>query len=199
MFANRFTALLDANVLVPALTRNMILSLAAAEFFRPRWSPRIMDETERAIMRMREGQGKADASVDAARARNAIERAFEDASVTGFEVIEKGLIEGTDLPDPDDAHVIAAAIETGASIIVTDNLKHFPPDILATHGIEAKTANAFLADTVDLKPEKAAHAIAMMRIRFRNPALTANDLLLLMEARGLGDSADLLRDHMHVL
>ena len=59
----------------------------------------------------------------AARARRAMERAFEDAAVTGYEGIMGGL---KDLPDPDDAHVIAAAVKTRASVIVTDNVKHFP-------------------------------------------------------------------------
>ena len=196
MFANRFTVLLDANVLAPDLPRNMLLSLAEAEFFRPRWSARIMDETERTIAMLRRGHDKPDPEGDANRACRAMKRAFEDAAVTGFEPIEAGL---SGLPDPGDAHVIAAAIETSASIIVTDNLKDFPATVLAPHGIEAKSANDFLADTIDLKPEKAAQALAIMRARFRNPALTAEDLLLRMEARGLGDAADLLRDYINSL
>ena len=196
MFANRFTVLLDANVLAPDLTRNMLLSLAEAEFFRPRWSALIMDESERAIAKMRQKKGKPDPEGDASRARLAMERAFEDAIVTGFDPIEAGL---SSLPDPGDAHVIAAAIETSASIIVTENLKDFPARILAPHGIEAKSANDFLADTIDLKPEKAAQALAAMRARFQNPTITAEGLLLQMEARGLGDAADLLRDHINAL
>lgn len=199
MFANRFTALLDANVLAPALTRNILLSLAEAQFFRPRWSARIMDETERTIVMLCRDHERPNPEADATRARAAMERAFEDATVTGFEVIEHGLVGHPDLRDPDDAHVIAAAIETGASIIVTDNLKDFPATVLADHGIEAKSANAFLADTIDLKPEKAAEALAIMRARFRSPAITADELLLKMEARGLGDAADLLRNHINTL
>jgi len=196
VFANRFTVLLDANVLVPALTRNMLLSLAEAEFFRPRWSGRIMDETERAIASMLQTHDRPKPAEAARRARLAMEGAFEDATVTGFEPIEAGL---SSLPDPGDAHVIAAAIETSASIIVTENLKDFPASVLAPHGIEAKSANDFLADTIDLKPERATQAFAAMRARFQNPPITADDLLLKMEARGLGDAADLLRDHASAL
>ncbi len=199
MFANRFTVLLDANVLVPALTRNMLLSLAEAQFFRPRWSARIMSETERALSELLQDYSKPDPSADAARACHAMNRAFEDATVAGFEAIESGIADHPGLRDPDDAHVIAAAIQTGASIIVTDNLKDFPETVLAEYGIEAKDANAFLADTIDLKPEKAAEALAVMRNRFQNPSITAESLLLKMEARGLGDAADLLRDHISAL
>ncbi len=41
----------------------------------------------------------------------------EDALVTGYE----GLIEGLHLPDPDDRHVLAAAIRGRADVIVTVN------------------------------------------------------------------------------
>ena len=196
MFANRFTALLDANVLAPALTRNMLLSLAEAEFFRPRWSEKIMDETERAIAKVRRNHARPDPEEDARRARLAMEGAFEEALVTGFEPIENGL---TALPDLGDAHVIAAAIQTSASLIVTNNLKDFPAEILGEHGIEARSANDFLADTIDLKPKKAAEALAVMRQRFKNPAITAEDLLLKMEANGLGEAADLLREYSNSL
>ena len=155
-----------------------------------------MDETERTIAKLRQNRERPDPTGDARRARLAMEQAFEDATVTGFEPIENGLV---GLPDPGDAHVIAAAIETSASIIVTNNLKDFPANILNDHGIEARSANDFLTDTIDLKPEKAAEALAVMRQRFKNPAITAEDLLLKMEANGIGDAADLLRDYIGAL
>lgn len=49
MFANRYTAFIDACTLASALKRNLLLTLAEAEFFRVRWSVRVMDETQRAI------------------------------------------------------------------------------------------------------------------------------------------------------
>jgi hypothetical protein len=69
MFANRFTVLADACSLVPALNRNLLLSLAAAEFFRVRWSAAILDEAEAAIAKVIAAKGIADALVQAKRAR----------------------------------------------------------------------------------------------------------------------------------
>ncbi|MCY4461034.1 MAG: hypothetical protein OXC26_11680 [Albidovulum sp.] len=43
LYPNRFTAVLDACVLGGVLKRNMLLSLAEAGLFRPRWSNRILD------------------------------------------------------------------------------------------------------------------------------------------------------------
>ena len=120
MFANRFTIVVDACSLVDALGRNMILSLAQADFFRLRWSAAILDETERALAKIFETRGHADPKCLAYRQRRAMETAFEEAAVTGFERLVPCL---SGLPDGNDAHVIAAALKTRASVIVTENLQ----------------------------------------------------------------------------
>lgn len=67
-YADRLTALIDANVLACAMRRNIILSLAEAGFFRPRWSDRIMDETACAIAKITKG------GADTNKQRSAMER-----------------------------------------------------------------------------------------------------------------------------
>lgn len=190
MFANRFTVLVDACSLVPALNRNLLLSLAEAEFFRVRWSTAILDEAERAIAKVIAAKGLPDARDRAKRARANMERAFGEAAVAGYESLIEGLSE---LPDPEDTHVIAAAIKTRASVIVTENLGHFPARLLLPLNLEAKTADAFIADTVDLDPGRAVAAIRQMRERFRKPAKSPEVLLLDMEAAGLMQTVDALR------
>lgn len=196
MFANRFTVLADACSLVPALNRNLLLSLAEAEFFRVRWSVRILDEAERGIAKVLGERGITDAAERAARARNAMERAFEDASVVGYEKLVGSL---EDLPDPDDAHVIAAAVKTRASVIVTDNLRDFPSRVLDPLDLEAKTTDAFVADTIGLDAGRAIAAVRQMRMRLKKPEKTAEVLLLDMEAVGLTQTVDALREHLRSL
>jgi hypothetical protein len=99
------------------------------------------------------------------------------------------------LPDPDDAHVIAAAVKTRASVIVTDNLRHFPESVLVPLDLEAKTTDTFVADTIDLDAGRAVAAIKRMRMRFGKPEKTAEVLLLDMEAAGLTQTVDVLREH----
>lgn len=193
MFANRFTILADACTLVSALKRNLLLSLAEAGFFRVRWSDRILDEVERAITRLTEERGLPDGAIRAARARKAMVDAFQDATVTGHESLIDGL---GNLPDPDDAHVIAAAVKTRASVIVTDNLRHFPASVLGPLDLEAKTADAFLADTIDLDPARAVAPVRRMRERFKKPDKMPEALLLDMEANGLTQVVDTLREHI---
>jgi hypothetical protein len=195
LFANRFTALVDACTLANALKRNLLLSLAEAGFFRLRWSSLILDETEAAITTILRGKGRGrlGALISAKRARTAMETAFEDAMVSDF---DRFMSAADGLPDPNDAHVVAAAIKTRASMIVTENLKHFPPDNLATLNMEAKSAADFIADTIALDEGRAVAAIRLMRERFNKPALTAEELLLKMEAEGMQEAVDLLRPYV---
>lgn len=185
--------MLDACALVGPLKRNLLLSLAEAEFFRVRWSARILDEAERAIAKLLTDRGVVDAERRAACARRAMERAFEDAAVTGYEALIGGL---KNLPDPDDAHVIAAAVKTRASVIVTDNIKHFPAELLTQLDLEAKTTDAFLADTIDLDIGRAVAAVRRMRERLRRPEKSPEVLLLDMGAVGLTQTVDILREHL---
>lgn len=193
MFANRFTVLVDACSLFSPLTRNLLLSLAEGEFFRLRWSAEILGEVERAIARSYANKGFHDGAERAARARAAMERAFEEAAVTDYEELLPNLGE---LPDPNDAHVIAAALKTRASVIVTENLKHFPERILKPLDLEAKKADEFIADTIDLDVGRAIPIIRKMRERFKHPEKNAEALLLDMEAIGLVHTVDSLRAHV---
>ncbi|KFE33449.1 PIN domain-containing protein [Thioclava atlantica] len=188
-YADRFTALLDACVLGGALRRNMLLSLAEAGLFRPRWSSRILDETQKAIAQITKGE------TDGSRQRAAIEAAFPEALVTGYELFEDKLA----LPDPGDNHVLAAAIGTSASVIVTDNLADFPSAVLDPHAIQAISADDFIADTIELDPSEATLALRRMRKRFKNPALDVAALVHKSEAQGLLQVANFMDKYQSFL
>lgn len=185
--------MVDACALAGALQRNLLLSLAEAEFFRVRWSAQVLDEAERAIAKIMTAKGDPAPLARARKSRAAMELAFEDATVGDYETIQRTL---SDLPDPNDAHVIAAAVKTKASIIVTENVKHFPEAVIAPLELEAKTVDEFVADTIDLYPGRAVAAIRTMRLRLKKPEKSAEALLLDMEAAGLLLTADALRTHV---
>jgi hypothetical protein len=129
-----FTALLDACVLWPSLQRDFLLSLAIEGMYRPIWSSAILEEleiSENAKLTDRAGMSSGEAEL---RARHLIEEMranFEDAEVVGWE----GLEGSYGLPDPDDEHVLAAAVVGGAGAIVTLNHKDFPRAMMP-HGLE---------------------------------------------------------------
>jgi hypothetical protein len=62
--------------------------------------------------------------------------------------------------------------------------------------LEAKTADSFIADTIDLDHGLAIAAIRQMRERFKKPDMNADVLLLEMEAKGLTQTVDVLREHI---
>ena len=159
-----------------------MLSLAGAGLFRPRWSARILDETQKAISEITDG------ATDGSRQRASIEAAFPESPVAGCEVVEGNL----DL-------VLAAAISTSASVIVTDNLGDFPTVVRAPHAIHAISADDFLADTIELDPSEAILALRRMRERFENPAIDVLALIHESEAQGLLQVATLINQHKSLL
>jgi predicted nucleic acid-binding protein len=115
-----FTVVYDACVLHDSLVRDLLIRVAAKRSLnvRARWTRQILDEMIRSILARRPDLD----SSRLARTRQLMCDAIPDCLVTGYET----LIEGIELPDPDDRHVVAAAIKAGADVIVTYNLRHFP-------------------------------------------------------------------------
>ncbi len=125
----QYTALLDACVLVPVALADTLLRVAERELYRPQWSTRILDEAADAIVEIHP-----DLAPDVVAKRfTAMNAAFEDALVQGWEALEASIA----LPDPDDRHVVAAAMRGRADAIVTANVRDFPDEILEPLGIAA--------------------------------------------------------------
>ena len=108
---SHFTALLDANILHSQPITSLLLELAEARLYRPAWSEDIHAEWRRSVLRVRPDVDPA--ALD--RRRAAMDSALPDACVSGYQP----LIPGLTLPDPDDRHVLAAAIRAKAQVIVT--------------------------------------------------------------------------------
>lgn len=115
--------------------------------------------------------------------------------VTGYEIFEEKLA----LPDPDDNHVLAAAIATSASVIVTDNLADFASEALDRHAILAISPDDFIADTIELDPSGAILALRRMRERFKSPALDVAALIHKFEAQGLLQVATFMDEYKSFL
>lgn len=196
MFANRYTVFVDACTLVDTMRRNLLLTLAEAEFFRLRWSEEVLDETQNAIAAIRTAKSQADAMEKATKARHKMQEAFEEAMVADFDDF-RPVCAG--LPDQKDVHVLAAALKAQASTIVTENLRDFPSKVLGPLNIEARSGDAFIADTIALDPGRAGAAIRVMRERMRNPALTPDTLLMTMDARGLTATVDVLKPLLRLI
>jgi hypothetical protein len=118
--------------------------------------------------------------------------AFPDALVNNYDK----LIDGLELPDLNDRHVLAAAIKTNANVIVTNNIKDFPEDYLSSYGLVAKKADDFLTDIIDLNPEQATKAFKEMVLNRTNPDLDEFEVLDILRNRGLLDTANYLHSQL---
>lgn len=182
----RYTALLDACVLYPLAMTDALMSLATAGFFAAKWTIRIEDEWIGALERQRP---------DLAGRLN-VRRDDMRGAVPDWEVPESAwttLIRGIDLPDPNDAHVLAAAIAGHADCIVTSNLRDFPSSVLQPYGIEAIDPDTFILNQWDLDPVNAITAFKHMRARRKKPESSPEEFAYAMEVGGLPTTADRLR------
>lgn len=100
---------------------------------------------------------------------------------------------GLELPDPEDRHVLAAAIRARAQVIVTNNLKDFPNECLAPWDIEPKSADEFVSDQVDLNGKVVWGCVQQIADTWRNPPGTTEDVLHSLERNGLLRSVAELR------
>ena len=115
------------------------------------------------------------------RTRTLMGTAVRDWKVTGHEP----LIDSLKLPDPDDRHVLAAAIRAGAQVIVTANLRHFPPAELTRWDVEAQSPDEFVRDQISLDRATVYAAVQQIADSWRNPPGSVDDVLDRLERNGL--------------
>lgn len=162
------TALLDACTLVPIRVTSCLLSLAEAGLFVPLWSEGILEEVERNLPRLK--------GVDPNKARRrvaAIKEAFGDeASVEGYEDMVPRLT-----CHLKDRHVLVAAIAGGVDVLVTFNIKDFPPDSVEPHGVVVLHPDEFMTALLDHQPEVALDVLRSDAARYRRPQTTLAEYL----------------------
>lgn len=186
----RFVVVYDACVLYPAALRDLLIRLARTGLFAARWSNAIHEEWTRAVLRERP-----ELSTQLERTVSLMNQAVRDCLIDNYD----SLIGGLTLPDPDDRHVLAAAICAGAQTIVTTNLKDFPQDVLETYGIEAVHPDLFIIQQFDLHEAAVLSAVRAQRASLRKPPRSVAELLDTLEAQGLVITADRLREFAEFL
>lgn len=172
-----FTAVYDACVLYPAPLRDFLMWLGLSGRFRARWSAQIHDEWKRNLLKNRQDLTAEQLN----RTSDLMDRAIPDALVTGYEP----LIAGLTLPDPDDRHVLAAAIRCHASVIVTFNEKDFPAEVLESFGLEAQHPDMFVENLFDLDQAAVVAAAQRQRQQLQNPPMDVERYLEVLLRQGL--------------
>ncbi|MEO0774213.1 MAG: PIN domain-containing protein [Pseudomonadota bacterium] len=142
-------ALLDTCVIYPTVMREMLLGVAKTGAFQPLWSARIIEEWQRAAVKLGP-DGVAQAGAEAV----FLKQAWPGAEVEWPPSLEARLW----LPDPADVHVLAAAVAGNADVIVTLNAKDFPRGVLAEEGVSRADPDAFLMGIHAAQPDLVASA-----------------------------------------
>ena len=192
MNSSTFTVVFDACVLYPANVRDLLVRLACTGCFRARWSDDIHDEWIRNLLEDRPDLTRERLE----RTAQLMNDAVEDCLVTDYTPLIDG-IEG--LPDPDDRHVVAAAIRCGASVIVTYNLKDFPAATLERWGLEVQHPDEFVENVFDLYQAQVLEAVRSMRLALKNPQLTIEELFNVLLKAELAQAVKCLEDYKTML
>lgn len=180
-----FVVVYDANVLYPSTLRDLLIRIAQAGLVQARWSEQILDEVFTNLTERRP-----DLTPDMlARTRSLMVTAVRDCLVNGYEA----LIPVLDLPDPDDRHVLATAIRARAQVIVTNNRKDFPMEVLRRWDIDRKDADEFVLDQISLSAKVVWSCVQQIANSWRNPPGAVGDVLVSLERSGLVKSVAELR------
>lgn len=180
-----FIVIYDANVLYPSSLRDLLIRVGQAGLVQAKWTDDILDETFRNLKRNRPDLDET--RLD--RTRQLMNQAIRDVLVTGYQP----LIPILGLPDPDDRHVLAAAIKAGAQLIVTQNTKDFPEEKLETWNLSANRADDFVLGLIDLDRQAVYAQVQRMADAWKNPPGTVDDVLNSLERDGLVGSVAALR------
>lgn len=190
--SSRYTAFLDANILYSAAIRDICMEVALANMYRAKWSAHVHEEWIEALLKNRPELKRKNLE----RTRDLMDKAIPGAMVTGYNC----LIQCIPLQaDPDDRHVIAAAIVGRCDVIVTNNLAHFPRDVLNDFYLDAQSPDDFLVNHLHLQPDVFCSAVRTARVSKMNPPYTVAEHLSNLFEHGLVVTGEKLRQYAHLL
>jgi predicted nucleic acid-binding protein len=179
-----FGVVFDSNVLYGSRIRSLLMELSMSGLFRPYWSADIHREWMAAVSKK---IGIPVARLEATRID--MDNAVPGACVIGYE----GLIPALTLPDPNDRHVLAAAIRAAASAIITFNERDFPAEVLKPYGLHTRHPDLFIRDVDGIDPGVVAEAARADLAHYQNPPLSVDEYIEGIRTAGLPATAG----HLH--
>lgn len=178
----------DACILYPFHLRNIIVQAAVDRLVEARWTDRIHDEWMRNL-----AANVPTMPIERLQITRCLMNAvLPDAMVARYE----DHIPTVKLPDPGDRHVVAAAIATGAAIILTWNVRDFPTAELKKHGLHCQTPDTFLADLYDKVPALTIASLANARRNLNKSRVSRAEFIEILEGQKLAITARRLKMHL---
>jgi predicted nucleic acid-binding protein len=168
-------ATLDTCVIFPVTVCDALLTLAEFGMFQPIWSSSILNELIRTTTDSIQPFEHRGLRKRVEEMNEFFPYAIHDASAS---VVYRWQLV---LPDPKDGHVVATAIASKSSFIVTENLKDFPNHLLAKSGIVAMSFDSFMNTMLTRNPESVHKAFKNMIKKRTNPQISLLEQLLKLE------------------
>jgi len=186
-----FIVLYDSCVLYPAPLRDFLMQLAMTDLYRAKWSHDIHEEWIKNLLKNRSDLKRENLMM----VRSLMDQHVRECLVENYEAI----IPTLNLPDKNDNHVLAAAIKSSASTIVTFNLKDFPRNVIEEYNIEAQHPDNFIVDLFDLSIGMVCSAARSCRNRLKNPAFNVERYLNNLERQSLPKTVSRLREFHDII
>ncbi len=161
-------AVLDANVLFPASLRDTLLRAGQRDYYRMHWTAEILEEVRRNLVKT----GRSTAA-QVQRLVDTLLTVFPRSLITGDYLALIPAMQNAD----SDRHVLATAVVCKAQVIVTNNLRDFPPQALAPYIIEAQMPDTFLMNLCQDNLPEIAQIIIEQAADLRNPPRTVEQEL----------------------
>ncbi len=172
------------------MLRDTLMHLALTDLFKARWTDQIHDEWIRNLAKKNQFSLERLEQV-----RDLMDQNVRDAKVYDYEYLIELLV----LPDPDDRHVLAAAIHSKSDAIVTMNLKDFPPDYLARYDIEVIHPDDFIVYQFDIDESRVLKSFKSQRSVLKNPPKTVDEFIDSLYLRQLPQTAARLREYKDLI
>lgn len=189
--AGSIVVVYDACALYPAPLRDLLMHLALTGLFRAKWTNQIHEEWIRNVLVTRTDLSY----IQLERTRDLMNENILDCLIEGYD----HLIPELSLPDPNDRHVLAAAIHAAASTIVTFNLKDFPTNVLSAYEIEAQHPDDFIMFLTEIDLASVLLAVKRVRTSLKNPPKRAMEYLDILAKQSLPQTVSLLREYEELL
>lgn len=149
-----YRVFVDANVWYPPSVRALMLGAALAGVCEVVTSQQVLEEVHRHLTEQLDEEM---ATLRVQEIADTVRAARHDGVV---DLDEAPAFDSMGLPDPDDEHVVAAALAAEADGLLTFNLKDFPADLLARAGLELCPPDEFAAEGLRVKHPRWVEAVA---------------------------------------
>jgi len=187
----RFIVIYDSCVLYPASLRDLLMRLALTDLYQAKWTKDIHKEWMRNLLKNRPDLTEKQLE----QTRSKMDLHVRDCLVDGYEE----LIEGLRLPDPNDRHILAAAIKANAQTIVTYNLSDFPSSIVSKYEMDIQHPDEFLRNLLDLAPARVIRTVQETRLSLKNPPKNSGEYLAILEKQSLPQTVTYLRGYENLI